>query len=110
MRESRPFRFRNTCQDYVSGPVTEQRPKCLSQPKTEQLGGDLAHQVRPMRGIERIRGQGIPALSGTRPGLVARRAAYARRSRCEHRFVFALVAPHPLSDGTAARRGLGCRL
>jgi hypothetical protein len=60
--------------------------------------------VRPVRGSERIRGQGIPAFSGTRPGLMDQRATFARRVlRTEHHLVFAIVAPHPLAGGTAAR-------
>jgi hypothetical protein len=60
--------------------------------------------VRPIRGSERIRNQGIPAFSGTRPGLMEQRAAFAHRVlRTEHRLVFALVAPHPLAGGAAAR-------
>jgi hypothetical protein len=60
--------------------------------------------VRPIRGSERIRDQGIPAFSGTRPGLMDQRATFAHRVlRTEHRLVFALVAPHPLAGGTAAR-------
>jgi hypothetical protein len=82
--------------DGARGIVVESHPKEYSNDELmAPLGGTPLWVERP---------------DGTRPGLVARRAAYARRSRCEHRFVFALVAPHPLSDGTAARRGLGCRL
>ena len=77
----------------------------------EQIGCDLAHLVRPVRGGEWVvLAHCIASFSGPVAGVVDEQATFARRLRHEHRWCLRSSRRIPVVGGTAARCGLGCRL